>query len=47
MVTQVANPMAARVRREAVSDGIPIPPVKITAPGVPDSVVPCGRGSPS
>ena len=36
MVTQVANPMAARVRREAVSGGIPIPPVKITAPSVPD-----------
>jgi LuxR family maltose regulon positive regulatory protein len=43
MVTQVANPMAARVRREAVSDGVPIPPVKITAPNVPDWTLPRPR----
>jgi LuxR family transcriptional regulator, maltose regulon positive regulatory protein len=36
MATQVANQVAARGRRPAVSAGVPIVPAKITAPGVPD-----------
>ena len=36
MATQVANQVAARGRRPAVSAGVPILAAKITAPGVPD-----------
>jgi len=36
MATQVANQVAARGRRPAVSAGVPIVPAKITPPGVPD-----------
>jgi LuxR family maltose regulon positive regulatory protein len=36
MATQVANQVAARGRRPAVSAGVPIVPAKITAPSVPD-----------
>jgi LuxR family transcriptional regulator, maltose regulon positive regulatory protein len=43
MATQVADQVAARVRRMAVSAGVPIVAAKITAPGVPDWVVPRPR----
>jgi LuxR family transcriptional regulator, maltose regulon positive regulatory protein len=43
MATQVANQIAARVRRVAVSAGVPIVAAKITAPSVPDWVVPRPR----
>ena len=36
MATQVANQVATRARRSAVSAGVPILAAKITAPGVPD-----------
>ncbi len=43
MTTQVANQVAARARRPTVSAGVPILASKITAPGVPDWVVPRPR----
>ncbi len=43
MATQVASQVAARVRRVAVSAGVPILAAKITAPRVPDWVVPRPR----
>jgi len=39
MATQVAGQVAARIRRVAVSAGVPIVAAKVTAPGVPDWVV--------
>jgi LuxR family maltose regulon positive regulatory protein len=43
MATQVANQMAARVQRVAVSAGVPILAAKITAPSVPGWAVPRPR----
>ena len=43
MPTEVAERMPARARRLAVSVGVPILAAKITAPGVPDWVVPRRR----
>ena len=43
MATEVAEQVPARARRPAVSAGIPILASKITAPGVPDWVVPRPR----
>ena len=43
MATQVADQVAARVRRVAVSAGVPIVAAKITAPDVPDWALPRPR----
>ena len=43
MATHVAEQVATRARRPAVSAGVPILAAKITAPGVPDWAVPRPR----
>jgi LuxR family maltose regulon positive regulatory protein len=43
MTTQVASQVPARARRPTVSAGVPVVAAKITAPGVPDWVLPRPR----